>query len=84
MKQLSYPHSIIVDRLGTLYLADSKNDRVMRWLEGAKEETIVVGGNGRGSNLNQFEYPMDFSFNEQSNLYILHHGNYRVQRFTAN
>jgi hypothetical protein len=44
---LSYPGGIIVDQLGSVYIADLNNHRVMRWLKGAQEGTIVVGGNGR-------------------------------------
>ncbi|CAF4812991.1 unnamed protein product, partial [Rotaria magnacalcarata] len=31
LTQVSYPYGLFVDTLGTLYVADSNNDRVMRW-----------------------------------------------------
>ncbi|CAM2721609.1 unnamed protein product [Rotaria socialis] len=47
LTQLSSPNGIFVDTLGTLYVADTLNDRLMRWTQGDKKQgTVVVGGNG--------------------------------------
>jgi hypothetical protein len=53
----------------------------MRWLEGATQGSIVVGGNGQGKRSNQFNYPTDLSFDRQDNLYVLDSDNHRVQKF---
>ncbi|CAM4977238.1 unnamed protein product [Rotaria socialis] len=42
---------------GTLYIADSWNHHVTCWTQGAKEGTVIVGGNGQGAAANQFYYP---------------------------
>ena len=85
LKQLYNPSGIIVDQLGNVYVADQKhNHRVMRWLKGAKEGTIVVGGNGEGEQPNQFSYPTDLSFDQQNNLYVVDWENHRVQKFGVN
>jgi DNA-binding beta-propeller fold protein YncE len=84
LRQLSYPHGIIVDQLGSIYVADCWNHRVMRWLKGAKEGTIVVGGNGQGEQPNQFGCPVDLSFDRQNNLYVVDQSHHRVQRFDVN
>ncbi|CAF4553155.1 unnamed protein product, partial [Rotaria magnacalcarata] len=55
--QLYHPKGLFVDTLGTLYVADQENHRVMRWTQGAKEGTVIVGENGRGAGANQFNYP---------------------------
>ncbi len=60
--QLSSPHGIIVDQLGTLYVADCNNDRVMCWLKETTQGTALVGENGHGKQLNQFHYSMNLSF----------------------
>ncbi|CAF4803070.1 unnamed protein product, partial [Rotaria socialis] len=57
---------IFVDTLGTLYVADTQNDRVMRWAQGdKKQDTRIVGGNGRGEGANQFNDPIGLSFDRQ-------------------
>jgi sugar lactone lactonase YvrE len=65
-------------------VADVGNDRVMRWCKGAKEGTIVVGGNGRGQQSNQLNGPIDLSFDRQGNLYVADWGNHRIQKFEIN
>ncbi len=60
--QLSFPHEIFVNQLGTLYLTDCNNHRVMRWLKGATQVTALVDENRHGKQLNQFHYSMDLSF----------------------
>ena len=84
LNQLSRPGGIIVDQWDSVYVADSGNARVMRWLKGAEEGTIVVGGNGEGQQANQLNQPTDFSFDRENNLYVVDHGNHRVQRFAVN
>ncbi len=53
----------------------------MRWLKGAKEGTIVVGGNGKGEQVNQFNGPVDLSFDRENNLYVVDWNNHRVEKF---
>ncbi|CAF4719310.1 unnamed protein product, partial [Rotaria socialis] len=83
LTQLFRPEGIFVDTLGTLYVADSWNDRVMRWTQGDKKEgTVVVGGNGSGAGANQFNFPVGLSFDRRGNLYVADQWNNRVQRFS--
>ncbi|CAF4425972.1 unnamed protein product, partial [Rotaria magnacalcarata] len=84
LTQLSSPQGIFVDTLGTLYVADSLNDRVIRWTQGdKKQDTVIVGGNGRGAGANQFNVPIGLSFDRQGNLYVVDWNNNRVQRFST-
>ncbi|CAF5228997.1 unnamed protein product, partial [Rotaria magnacalcarata] len=76
------PNGLFVDTLGTLYVADSWNHRVMRWTQGAKQGTVVVGGNGEGAGANQFSNPFGLSFDRHGNLYVADYNNHRVQRFS--
>ncbi|CAF3681287.1 unnamed protein product [Rotaria sp. Silwood1] len=82
LTQLWNPNGLFVNTLGTLYVADSENNRVMRWPEGAKQGTVIVGGNGWGRGANQFTNPIDMSFDRQGNLYVVDRRNDRVQRFS--
>ncbi|CAF1625855.1 unnamed protein product, partial [Rotaria magnacalcarata] len=34
LTQLWHPYGLFVDTLGTLYVADTRNHRVMRWTQG--------------------------------------------------
>ncbi len=65
-------------------MADRENNRVMRWLKGAEEGTIVVGGNGRGEKPNQFSILMDLLFDRENNLYVVDRDNHRIQKFDIN
>ncbi|CAF5059797.1 unnamed protein product, partial [Rotaria socialis] len=79
LTQLYCPNGIFVDTLGTLYVADSHNHRVMRWTQGDKKQgTVIVGGNGEGDGVNQFQCPIGLSFDRHGNLYVVDCYNNRV------
>ncbi|CAF5024758.1 unnamed protein product, partial [Rotaria socialis] len=83
LTQLYYPYGIFVDTLGTLYVADQGNNRVMRWTQGDKKQgAVIVGGNGQGEGANQLSYPKGLSFDRHGNLYVGDYGNSRAQRFS--
>ncbi|CAF1415566.1 unnamed protein product, partial [Rotaria magnacalcarata] len=82
LTQLENPNGLFVDMLGTLYVADTSNNRVMRWTQGAKKGTVIEGGNGQGAGANQFIYPVGLSFDRHGILYAVDGGNERVQRFS--
>ncbi|CAF2173560.1 unnamed protein product, partial [Rotaria magnacalcarata] len=60
----------------------TSNHRVMRWTQGAKQGTVIAGGNGKGAGANQFSYPEGLSFDRHGNLYVADEWNHRVQRFS--
>ncbi|CAF5188606.1 unnamed protein product [Rotaria sp. Silwood1] len=80
--ELSRPSGLFVDTLGTIYVADSGNHRVMRWPKGAKQGTVIVGRNGKGAGANQFNHPVGLSFDRHGNLYVVDNENNRVQFFS--
>ncbi|CAF1506393.1 unnamed protein product [Rotaria sordida] len=77
-----YPKGVLSDRLGTVYVADANNYRIVRWPKDAKEGNIIVGGNGYGAQANQFHSFSGLSFDRHGNLYVVDNKNNRVQRFT--
>src|SRR4051794_34539908 len=81
LKQLSWPSGVLVDHLGNVYVTDTDNDRVMHWINGAKEKSIVVGGNERENATNQLYRSCDLLFNKRDNLYIFDSINYQIQKF---
>ncbi len=40
MAQMTYPHGVVVDQLGTIYVADAKNHRVIRRMKEMREEGV--------------------------------------------
>jgi len=84
LTQLSFPQGVIVDQLGSVYVADYGNDRITRWSKGATQGSVIVGGNGEGSQSNQLNSPVGLSFDRHGNLYVADNGNHRVQNFNNN
>ncbi|CAF4516656.1 unnamed protein product, partial [Rotaria sp. Silwood2] len=58
LTQLSYPYGVVVDQVGTVYVADGGNDRIMRWPKGATQGSVIVGGNGEGEQSNKLNGPI--------------------------
>ncbi|CAF3895773.1 unnamed protein product, partial [Rotaria sp. Silwood1] len=72
---------VVVDQLGTVYVADRGNNRIMRWPKGATQGSVIVGGNGSGEQSNQLNEPIGLSFDRHGNIYVVGFGNHRVQKF---
>ena len=68
--------------MGTVYVADRDNHRVMRWFKGSKSGSVIIGGQGSGNGTAQLSYPTDLAFDRQGNLYVVDTFNNRVQKFT--
>ncbi|CAF4401153.1 unnamed protein product, partial [Rotaria sordida] len=77
LTQLYNPMGVVVDQLGTVYVADHENHRVMRWPKGATQGSVIAGGNGYGTQSNQLYYPMGLSFDRHGNLYVAENGHNR-------
>ncbi|CAF1364905.1 unnamed protein product [Rotaria magnacalcarata] len=71
---------LFVDTLGTVYVADTANNCVMRCTQGAKQGTVFAGGNGAGAN--HLGAPVALSFDRRGNLYVADQDNDRIQRFS--
>ncbi|CAF4579519.1 unnamed protein product [Rotaria sp. Silwood2] len=81
LTQLYSPRGVVVDQLGTVYVADRGNDRIMRWPKGATQGSVIVGGSGEGGQSNQLNVPIGLSFDRHGNLYVFDCGNLRVEKF---
>ncbi|CAF4589654.1 unnamed protein product, partial [Didymodactylos carnosus] len=81
--QLSYPYGLFVDCGGNIYIADSHNNRIVRWAPGAKTGCTVAGNaNGQaGSGLKELNFPIDVRFDNQGNMFVVDSNNYRVLKF---
>ncbi|UJR19733.1 hypothetical protein I4U23_022867 [Adineta vaga] len=78
---LNHPSGVYVDQQGSVYVADTGNHRVMRWLKDATNGTLIAGGNGGGAASNQLNYPSDVFLDRAGNLYVTDTLNNRVQKF---
>ncbi len=67
--------------MGTIYVADYENDRVMRRSKGAKRGTVIVGGRGQGTAANQLNRLRGLSVDRNGHLYLADYSNNRIQRF---
>jgi sugar lactone lactonase YvrE len=75
------PRGVVVDQLGTVYVADCSNSRIIRWLKNATQGNVIIGGNGNGARPNQLSCPEGLAFDRYGNLYVADSRNNRVQRF---
>ena len=56
---------MVVDQSGTVYVTDSNNNSVMRWFKDSKSGSVIIGGRGGGSGINQLSDPNDLTFDRQ-------------------
>ncbi|MHA8055533.1 thrombospondin type 3 repeat-containing protein [Aquirufa nivalisilvae] len=67
---LSQPYDLHIDSLKNLYVADASNNRILKIDSKLSTGSIVAGGNGRGNQLTQLNYPRFFTLSKSGNLYI--------------
>ncbi|BFG71033.1 hypothetical protein KACHI17_19140 [Sediminibacterium sp. KACHI17] len=78
--QLRSPSDVFVhEKTGNIYVADTYNQRIQKWIPGAKQGITVAGGNGLGSKHDQLKNPTGIFVDEQENVYIADSGNDRIQ-----
>ncbi|CAF0795080.1 unnamed protein product [Adineta ricciae] len=77
---LKQPVDVTIDKNGILYVLDSSNYRVQRFLPGSTIGTTVVYGSV-GTGLNQFAYMDGFNVDANGAIYIVDHGNNRVVKW---
>ncbi|CAF0790317.1 unnamed protein product [Adineta steineri] len=72
---------LAMDNSGTLYVSDFKQNEVKRWKREEKTGTIVAGGNGKGSDFNQLNFPTYIFVDEDYSLYVSDSENHRVVKW---
>ncbi|CAF1247528.1 unnamed protein product [Didymodactylos carnosus] len=77
LNQLSQPEDLEIDQYQNLYIADTVNNRI--------DYVVVAGGNGYGSNQNQFNQPSGVYVDERTlTVYIADTYNNRIQKWLEN
>ena len=66
-----------------MYVADSANDRIVKWTTNYLTGGVcVVGCTGtRGTGDDQINGPRDLKFDRYGNLYVIDQGNNRIQKY---
>jgi hypothetical protein len=68
-----------------LYITDAHNDRVMRYLTDQTSGTLILGGQGAGTNSTQLNTPVGIYFDEFTNsLFIANYGANNIVRWAFN
>lgn len=82
LNQLHSPSGIFVDEDRTIYVVDSWNHRIVKWIPGATSGKVVAGGNGAGDRNDQLNYPVSVAIDRMSDsLIICDYNNRRVVRW---
>jgi hypothetical protein len=75
------PSGVAADRFGHIYVADTGNHRVQKFLA---DGTYISTIGARGTEAGMFEGPTGISCDSAGNLYVCDSGNDRIQFFNAN
>ncbi|CAF2735883.1 unnamed protein product [Rotaria sp. Silwood2] len=75
------PEGIVVDRSGTIYVADSSNNRIMRWPKGSTQGSIIIDENSQRGNARWWFYPEDLTFDRHGSLYAVTYFHARARKF---
>lgn len=83
---LNAPHGLTIDSLGSLYIADTGNHRIVRFITGLAATTVVgsgelgVSGDNGAATTARLNFPQDVAADPTSgNLYIADTANHRVR-----
>ncbi|CAF4200596.1 unnamed protein product [Adineta steineri] len=75
-------YGLAMDNNGFLYVSDSGNNEVRRWTMGEYNEGVIVaGGNGKGSQVNQLDYPSFIFVDDDQSVYVSDQNNHRVMKW---
>ncbi|CAF2089657.1 unnamed protein product [Rotaria magnacalcarata] len=72
---------LTVDDVGLIYIADCDKHEIRRYQMGRNQGTIVAGGNGVGSGLNQLNHPTCVFVDQDHSVYVSDSNNHRVMKW---
>ncbi|CAF3308487.1 unnamed protein product, partial [Rotaria socialis] len=74
-------YGLAMDEQRYLYVSDWEKDEVRRYQLGEKNSTLVAGGNGKGDELNQLNWPKYLFVDRQQTVYVSDYNNHRVMKW---
>ena len=79
--QLLNPWHIVIDSSDAIYIADSGNHRISKWVSGSATGTIVAGqiNQPAGSGVAYLSGPYGVCIDSNRNVYVADRSNHRVQ-----
>ena len=82
LNQVSHSYGLhIGNNNSILYIADTDNNRIVKWLPGSSSGILVAGGQGPGSNASQLYDPRAIYVDEKDNLYVADNGDHLLRYF---
>ena len=72
---------LTIDHRRYLYVSDWTNDEVRRYRIGDKNGVVVAGGNGKGNQLNQLNFPTYLFVDKEQAVYVSDNENHRVMKW---
>ncbi|CAF4109536.1 unnamed protein product [Rotaria magnacalcarata] len=81
LSEFNTPSSMAVDDNGTMYILDTNNFRVVKWIRGQPLGFTVAGGRGTGTTLDKIGTSYAIYLDDQSNIYISEYANHRVTKW---
>jgi hypothetical protein len=79
ISSLLCPTGIVLDAQKYLFIVDHIQSRIV--VSGANDFRCLVGCYRLGSQSNQLNYPLTFSFDRSGNIFVTDQINYRIQKF---
>ncbi|UJR18420.1 hypothetical protein I4U23_005325 [Adineta vaga] len=84
--QLNFPQDVYIDKYGNMYVVDTLNYRVQKFVNGSTTGITIAGITGsQGSAANQFAVPLYFTFDSTDTyFYIIDLSNNNVMQYLTN
>ena len=70
---------LTINKYGDFYFSNVRINAVERWRDGIR--TIVAGGNGKGNNWNQLDFPSYIFVDQNNSIYVSEYFNHRVMKW---
>lgn len=79
--QLSYPHGVVIDHVGNIYVTDRNNHRIQKF---NPTGTFQKKWGSFGAGAGEFFYPQGIAIDKADRIYVVDMVNFRVQKFDGN
>lgn len=80
LQQLNFPACVSVDREQPVYVSDTQNHRVMKWMKGATQGIVVARRTGEGNDRTQLSDPRGVLVDAIGTVHAANYENDRVMR----